>query len=98
MPTYEYECQKCSHHFEQFQSITAEPIQICPVCQGAVKRLIGRGGGIIFKGSGFYQTDYRSSNYQKQAQAEKKSSEPAKKSPTSEKSKPSSGCSDGCAH
>lgn len=79
MPTYEYECQKCSHRFEQFQSIAADPVQTCPVCQGMVKRLIGRGGGIIFKGSGFYQTDYRSSNYQKQAQAEKKSTEPASK-------------------
>jgi len=89
MPTYEYECESCLHHFEQFQPITADPVKICPACQGMVKRLIGRGAGIIFKGSGFYQTDHRSSTYQKQAQAEKKSSEPA--------SKPSapSGCSGG---
>lgn len=73
MPTYEYECKDCSHRFEQFQSITAERIKICPVCQGSVKRLIGKGGGIIFKGSGFHQTDYRSSSYQKKADAEKPS-------------------------
>ena len=86
MPTYEYECLACTHQFEQFQSITAEPIKICPVCQGVVKRLIGRGAGFIFKGSGFYQTDYRSSTYQKQAQAEKKTD--PKPAPDS---KPSSG-------
>ena len=100
MPTYEYECQNCSHHFEQFQSIKADPIKICPACQGTVKRLIGRGAGIIFKGSGFYQTDYRSSAYQKQAQADKKSSEPASKpaSPPQTKEKSASGCSGGCSH
>ena len=72
MPTYEYQCDACSHQFEQFQSITAEAIKICPVCKGSVRRLIGRGGGIIFKGTGFYQTDYRSTSYQKKAEAEKK--------------------------
>jgi putative FmdB family regulatory protein len=79
MPTYEYECLSCSHQFEQSQSMTADPIKICPICQGTVKRLISRGGGIILKGSGFYQTDYRSSAYQKQAQADKKPSESAPK-------------------
>ena len=59
MPTYEYECQKCKEHFEIFQSMTAEPVKNCPKCKGRVKRLIGRGSGIIFKGSGFYATDYR---------------------------------------
>lgn len=59
MPTYEYECAKCAHKFEQFQNITAKPIQECPKCGGNVKRLIGSGSGIIFKGSGFYATDYR---------------------------------------
>ncbi len=93
MPTYESECESCSHHFEQFQPTTADPIKICPACRGSVKRLIGRGAGIIFKGSGFYQTDYRSSTYQKQAQADKKSSEPASKPSTSEKNP--SGCSGG---
>lgn len=70
MPTYEYECSQCSHRFEQFQSIKAEPIKICPVCKGEPRRLISRGAGIIFKGSGFYQTDYRSSSYQKKAEAD----------------------------
>ena len=59
MPTYEYECKKCGHRFEEFQSIKAEPIKKCPECKGAVKRLIGTGAGIIFKGKGFYQTDYK---------------------------------------
>ncbi len=74
MPTYDYECEKCGHTFEFFQSITAEPLQQCPECQGKVKRLIGTGAGIIFKGSGFYQTDYRSDSYQSQAKKDKESS------------------------
>lgn len=86
MPTYEYECSQCSHRFEQFQSIKAEPIKICPVCKGAIRRLIGSGAGIIFKGSGFYQTDYRSSSYQKKAEAEK----PGAKKPESDKKSDSS--------
>lgn len=81
MPTYEYECIQCAHRFEQFQSIKAEPINICPVCKGTTRRLIGSGSGIIFKGSGFYQTDYRSSSYQKKAEAEK----PGAKKPESDK-------------
>ena len=73
MPTYDYECQKCGHQFEAFQSITAEPLKTCVKsgCRGAVKRLIGAGAGILFKGSGFYITDYRSEGYQKAAKAEK---------------------------
>jgi putative FmdB family regulatory protein len=63
MPTYEYECLKCGHKFEEFQSMTAKPLTKCPVCKGKVKRLIGAGAGFLFKGSGFYTTDYRSSNY-----------------------------------
>jgi putative FmdB family regulatory protein len=59
MPTYEYECAKCGKHFDLFQSIKAEPIRRCPKCKGKVKRLIGIGAGIIFKGSGFYETDYK---------------------------------------
>lgn len=61
MPTYEYQCKKCGHKFEQFQSMQEEPIKKCPECKGVVKRMIGRGAGIIFKGKGFYQTDYKSS-------------------------------------
>lgn len=58
MPTYEYKCEKCGHHFEKFQSITAKPIMVCPLCGASVERVIGNGSGIIFKGSGFYTTDY----------------------------------------
>lgn len=65
MPTYEYECAVCSHRFEVFQRITAEPLRECPKCNGAVQRLPGTGVGIIFKGSGFYATDHRSSDYKK---------------------------------
>lgn len=73
MPTYDYECQKCGHQFEAFQSITAEPLKTCAKsdCRGEVKRLIGAGAGLLFKGSGFYITDYRSEGYQKAAKAEK---------------------------
>ena len=73
MPTYDYECQKCGHQFEAFQSITAEPLKTCVKsdCLGEVKRLIGAGAGLLFKGSGFYITDYRSEGYQKAAKAEK---------------------------
>ena len=75
MPTYEYVCQDCEHKFEEFQSITADPVSNCPSCgQNKVKRLIGMGAGLIFKGSGFYQTDYRSESYKKAAEADKKSS------------------------
>ncbi|MBN2301106.1 MAG: zinc ribbon domain-containing protein [Lentisphaerae bacterium] len=63
MPTYEYECLKCGHVFEVFQGMTEDPIKRCPKCKGKVKRLIGRGAGVIFKGSGFYETDYRSDSY-----------------------------------
>jgi len=57
MPTYEYECTKCSHTFEAFQSMNDKPLSRCPECRGSVKRLIGGGLGVIFKGSGFYTTD-----------------------------------------
>ena len=72
MPTYDYECQACDHHFEKFQSITARSIRKCPECgKLKVRRLIGTGAGIIFKGSGFYQTDYRSESYKKAAEKDK---------------------------
>ena len=59
MPTYEYECKKCGKRFERFQQISAKPLSKCPDCKGKVRRLISGGGGIIFKGSGFYETDYK---------------------------------------
>ena len=71
MPTYEYECLKCGHVFDTFQKMADEPLKRCPKCKGKVKRRIGAGAGIIFKGSGFYATDYRSDGYRKSAKAEK---------------------------
>lgn len=59
MPTYEYKCSDCGYVFEQLQKFTEEPIKVCPNCGGEVKRLIGSGAGLIFKGSGFYITDYK---------------------------------------
>ena len=77
MPTYEYECRKCGHQFEAYQSIKDEPLKRCTkdVCpqgngRGTVKRLIGGGGGLLFKGSGFYITDYRSDSYKQAAKAD----------------------------
>lgn len=76
MPTYDYRCEACQHEFEQFQSITAPALKTCPKCaKPRLKRLIGTGGGLIFKGSGFYITDYRSESYKSAAEAEKKSAE-----------------------
>jgi len=71
MPTYDYKCKKCGHRFELFQSMTDEPLAACPECGGKVERLIGTGAGLIFKGSGFYITDYRSDSYKKAAKSEK---------------------------
>ena len=72
MPTYDYLCQSCGHGFEQFQSITAKRLRKCPKCKKLkLNRLIGAGAGIIFKGSGFYETDYRSESYKKGKEAEK---------------------------
>jgi putative FmdB family regulatory protein len=75
MPTYEYVCKDCGHEFEAFQSMSAAPLEECPECEGSVQRLIGTGAGLLFKGSGFYQTDYRSSSYKKEASAETKKSD-----------------------
>jgi putative FmdB family regulatory protein len=71
MPTYEYNCENCGFHLEKMQSITAKAIRKCPKCgKQALKRLIGTGAGIIFKGSGFYATDYRSEGYKQAAKSE----------------------------
>ena len=79
MPTYEYECEKCGKRFEAFQSITAEPLTKCDdeSCGGTVKRLFSAGAGFIFKGSGFYITDYRSDSYKKAAQSDSGTSSPS---------------------
>jgi putative FmdB family regulatory protein len=87
MPTYEYRCEACDHEFERFQSIKAPSIRKCPECgKLKVKRLIGIGAGVIFKGSGFYQTDYRSDAYKKAAEKDKPS-KPAKSSETKSEKK-----------
>jgi putative FmdB family regulatory protein len=62
MPTYEYECKDCRHRFEEFQKITDKPLTTCPKCSGQLRRLITGGVGLIFKGSGFYVTDYKKSS------------------------------------
>ena len=73
MPTYDYRCEECGHEFELFQSMTAKVRRKCPECsQPKLKRLIGAGAAVIFKGSGFYETDYRSDSYKKAAEADKK--------------------------
>lgn len=61
MPTYEYKCEECSDRFDHFQSMSSDPLKVCSKCGGKLRRLIGEGAGIIFKGSGFYCTDYKKS-------------------------------------
>jgi putative FmdB family regulatory protein len=87
MPTYDYICKSCDHEWELFQSITAKPARKCPQCgERRAQRVIGPGAGIIFRGSGFYQTDYRSESYKKKAEAERSASEKAGSNGKSEKS------------
>jgi putative FmdB family regulatory protein len=75
MPTYDYECAACGHKFEMFQGIKEDPIKACPKCKRRkARRLIGTGAGLLFKGSGFYITDYRSEGYKKAQKAETPSS------------------------
>ncbi len=72
MPTYEYHCEACKHDFEKFHSITAPPVKTCPECgKKKVIRKVSIGAGIIFKGGGFYETDYRNESYKKSAEADK---------------------------
>lgn len=79
MPTYDYRCDNCNHELEAFQSITAKPLRKCPECgKLKLKRLLGTGAGLIFKGSGFYETDYRSDSYKKGAESDKKSTSDTK--------------------
>ena len=90
MPTYEYACEKCGHEFEASQSIAAAPLKICPedVCvkkkwgKGRVKKQISSGAGLLFKGSGFYITDYRSDNYKQSAKKVSDETKPAAKTET----------------
>ncbi len=86
MPTYEYECQACGHEFERFQSMKDDPVKRCPECRRLkVKRLFGTGAGIIFKGSGFYETDYRSKSYHQDASKDKTASKASTSTSTSSK-------------
>ena len=96
MPTYDYECKKCGHQFETIQSIKDDPLKKCPKSEcpegtgrGTVRRLIGAGGGLLFKGSGFYITDYRSDSYKKSAKADKPGSSDSSGSSSSSDSKSS---------
>src|ERR1700747_2278335 len=78
MPTYEYHCDACEHNFDEFQSINDEPLKKCPQCgKLKLRRVFGPGAAIIFKGSGFYQTDYRSESYKQAAKAEQETAKPA---------------------
>ena len=90
MPTYEYQCQSCRRHHEAFQSITAKPLTKCPRCGGRLKRLLGSGSGFLFRGKGFYITDYRSQSYREA----KKKEEQLRASPPSSTPKPSSSSTD----
>ena len=78
MPTYEYHCDGCQHHFDEFQSITERPLRKCPKCRKRkLRRIFGTGAAVLFKGAGFYQTDYRSESYKAAAKAEQEAAKPA---------------------
>jgi putative FmdB family regulatory protein len=78
MPTYEYQCEACNHNFDEFQSFSDKPLKKCPKCgKPKLRRVFGTGGAVIFKGSGFYQTDYRSESYKAAAKADQESAKPA---------------------
>jgi putative FmdB family regulatory protein len=85
MPTYDYVCDACGHEFEEFQSITEPVLRKCPECKKLkLRRLFGTGAAVVFKGSGFYQTDYRSESYKSGAEKDKPKSESSEKSEKSE--------------
>ena len=78
MPTYEYHCDACEHNFDEFQAMSDRPLKKCPKCgKSKLRRVFGTGAAILFKGSGFYQTDYRSESYNQAAKAEQENSKPA---------------------
>jgi putative FmdB family regulatory protein len=95
MPTYDYECDACGHRFELFQSISADPEKKCPECKKLkLRRLIGTGAAVVFKGSGFYQTDYRSDSYKKSAAADSSPSSSSSEKASSDKSSSEKSTSD----
>ncbi|MDP7008491.1 MAG: zinc ribbon domain-containing protein [Phycisphaerales bacterium] len=86
MPTYDYKCDSCGHEFELFQQMSAPVKKKCPEClKLTLKRLIGTGAAVVFKGSGFYETDYRSDSYKKAAKADSETSKPKEKKKSEEK-------------
>jgi putative FmdB family regulatory protein len=88
MPTYEYQCDACNHNFDEFQSFTEKPLKKCPKCsKSKLRRVFGTGAAIIFKGSGFYQTDYRSKSYKDKAKSEGGDAGAKKESPSPETKK-----------
>lgn len=92
MPTYDYRCKACGHEFELFQSMKDAPKRKCPACgKNALERLIGTGAAVVFKGSGFYQTDYRSESYKKAAEADSKPAGESKTDKTADKADKGSG-------
>ena len=94
MPTYDYLCDACGHKFELFQSINDNPIRKCPECKKPkLRRLFGTGAAIMFKGSGFYQTDYRSDSYKRQASADKPAESSSSDTKSSESKSSDSGSS-----
>ena len=88
MPTYEYKCRDCAEKFDEFQKITDPPLAKCPFCGGDVDRIISGGSGLLFKGSGFYLTDYRSESYKKAADKEKSGDTPSKPASTEKVANP----------
>ncbi len=97
MPTYDYACQDCEHRFEHFQSMTSDPLSTCPACQGRLKRLIGTGGALIFKGSGFYCTDYKKPSPDKKVERAKEAAKQVKESTAAASSGTSTSGSSGSA-
>lgn len=93
MPTYEYHCDACEHNFDEFQSMSEEPLKKCPKCKKSkLRRVFGTGAAILFKGAGFYETDYRSDSYKQAAKADKDASSKATTNSTDGAS-----CTDGTA-
>lgn len=96
MPTYEYQCDACGHNFDEFQSMSDKPLKKCPKCgKPKLRRVFGAGAAILFKGSGFYQTDYRSESYKEAAKKESESSKPAESSGGKASANGTSGKGDG---
>lgn len=86
MPTYDYVCDACNHRFEEIQSFSAEPLKICPSCgSDKLRRLFGTGAAILFKGAGFYETDYRSDSYKSAAKSDQGDSKSADKTTSADK-------------